>query len=133
MSISVDVHLLSDKSVSVEVEADASVESLKHRAWSALAVPSRGRLLNFSGEVLDRAQTVTEAKLKNGDVLTLHVTPVQIKGTTGSRDAFAALLGDGSVVTWGDADYGGDSSSVQDHLRDAANPSFSSRICCNPG
>ena len=22
--------------------------------------------------------------------------------------AFAALLGDGSVITWGDADYGGD-------------------------
>ena len=32
--------------------------------------------------------------------------------------AFAAILGDGSVVTWGDADFGGDSSAVQDQLRD---------------
>ena len=31
--------------------------------------------------------------------------------------AFAAILGDGSVVTWGDAKLGGDSSSVQDQLK----------------
>ncbi|CAE7835323.1 unnamed protein product, partial [Symbiodinium sp. KB8] len=31
---------------------------------------------------------------------------------------FAALLGDGSVATWGKADLGGDSSAVQEQLRD---------------
>ncbi|CAE7938092.1 gyaR, partial [Symbiodinium sp. KB8] len=121
MSISVNVHLLSGKRATVEVEADASVESLKRRAHSALAVPSRGRLLNSSGEMLDGAQTVTEAELRSGDVLTLHVNQVQIKvfkaQNRGSQKAFAAILGDGSVVTWGPADYGGDSSAVQDHLR----------------
>ena len=35
-----------------------------------------------------------------------------------STCAFAAILGDGSVVTWGDARSGGDSSAVQDQLRD---------------
>ena len=35
-----------------------------------------------------------------------------------SMAAFAAILGDGSVVTWGGAGYGGDSSAVQDQLRD---------------
>ena len=30
---------------------------------------------------------------------------------------FAAILEDGSVVTWGDADSGGDSSAVRDQLR----------------
>ena len=30
--------------------------------------------------------------------------------------AFAALKGDGSVVTWGEADTGGDSSAVLDQL-----------------
>ena len=30
---------------------------------------------------------------------------------------FAAILGDGSVVTWGHEDFGGDSSSVQDQLK----------------
>ena len=31
--------------------------------------------------------------------------------------AFAAILADGSVVTWGLAEYGGDSSAVRDQLR----------------
>ena len=120
MSISVDVHLLSGKRASVEVEADASVESLKCRAQSALAVPSRGRLLNSSGELLDGAQTVAEAKLKSGDVLTLHVNQPQLQASKygGLFDAFAAVLGDGTVVSWGHAAYGGDSSAVRDQLRD---------------
>ena len=48
MSVSVAVHLLSGKSASLEVEADASIESLKDRAQSALGT-GRGRLLNSSG------------------------------------------------------------------------------------
>ena len=104
----------------MEVDADASVESLKHRAQSALAVPSRGRLLNSSGEVLDGAQTVAEAMLRSGDVLTLHVNQVQLKANrkSGRSSAFAALLGDRFVVTWGSADYGGNSRAVQERLRD---------------
>ena len=34
-----------------------------------------------------------------------------------SSEAFAAILGDGSVVTWGDAASGGDSRAVQDRLK----------------
>ena len=34
-----------------------------------------------------------------------------------SHRAFAAVLVDGSVVTWGDADFGGDSSTVQNQLK----------------
>ena len=34
-----------------------------------------------------------------------------------STSAFAAILGDGSVVTWGEACNGGDSSAVQDQLK----------------
>ena len=120
MSISVHVHLLSGKSASLEVEADASVESLKHRAQSALAVPSSRQLLNSSGEVLDGAQTVTEAMLNSGDVLTLLVNQVRLKSIRpfGRISAFAAILADGSVVSWGDAGKGGDSSAVQEQLRD---------------
>eukprot|EP00439_Symbiodinium_sp_Y106_P019813 s1668_g2.t1 len=101
----------------MEVEADASVESLKHRALTALAV-RRGRLLNSSGEVLDGTQTVTQAKLMSGDVLTLHVTnQVQVKAAR-QGSMFAVLFGDGSVVSCGDARDGGDSSAIQNQLRD---------------
>ena len=31
--------------------------------------------------------------------------------------AFAAILGNGRVVTWGSADYGGNSAAVQEQLR----------------
>ena len=36
---------------------------------------------------------------------------------SGTDRAFAAILADGSVVTWGDPNDGGDSSRVQDQLR----------------
>ena len=39
---------------------------------------------------------------------------LQIQATV---PAFAAILEDGSVVTWGDADHGGDCSAVQGQLR----------------
>ena len=120
MSICIDVHLLSGKHASVEVETDASVESLKRRAQSALVVPSRGRLLNSSGEVLDGAQTVTEAKLTSGDVLTLHVNQVQLKAAQ-NRLFWAAL-------SWWWRQQCGTGSAA----RCAADSSFSSGICCNP-
>ena len=41
-----------------------------------------------------------------------HVQEIQA-----SSSAFAAILGDGSIVTWGVAELGGDSTSVQDELR----------------
>ena len=48
------------------------------------------------------------------------VVTVQLKGVLqiqAADRAFAAILEDGSVVTWGDADDGGDSSAVRDQLR----------------
>ena len=38
----------------------------------------------------------------------------QVQATSG---AFAATVSDGSIVTWGDSRYGGDSSGVHDRLR----------------
>ena len=39
-----------------------------------------------------------------------------VKTIYSTQKAFAALKDDGSVVTWGDSDYGGDSSSVSSKL-----------------
>ncbi|WFO49867.1 Ig-like domain-containing protein [Aeromonas veronii] len=41
-----------------------------------------------------------------------------VKAITAGQSAYAALKGDGTVVTWGDPNYGGDSSSVAGQLVD---------------
>ena len=113
MSVVVDVALISGKTVSVEAKLDEAVATLKRRAQTALAV-GQGRLLDASGGLLDDEQTVKKPKLETGTSLTLQVRKVQIQA---SSQAFAAILGDGSVVTWGDPWYGGDSRAVQDRLK----------------
>ena len=72
--------------------------------------------------MLDEAKTVRDSGLRNDDILSLHILPVAIPAAgfgTQEISAFVAGLGDGSVVTWGDAEHGGDSSAVQEQLRNA--------------
>ena len=125
MAIVVDVTLISGQRVSLEADPAASVQSLAESAGRALGV-GRGRLLSSSGHVLDGDAKLGAARLQTGDFLTLQVGTVCVRG---GDHSFAAILGDGSVVTWGDADCGGDSSSVQDQLKNvheiqAANAAF---------
>ena len=120
MSIILQVSLLSGRMVSVETELDVEIETFKQLAQGALSAGKR-RLVDSCGSVLGGSRTIRECGLKTGDVLTLHKQPVMIQ-VTGSlkvnfdRAAFAAVLSDGSVVTWGDAGHGGDSSAVTDQL-----------------
>ena len=109
MSITVEVSLLSGKTATVEAGPDEAVETLTERAQIALGVGT-GRLMDSFGVVLDGYVS----NIQSGDSLTLHVNAVQLQSTACS---FAAILGDGSVVTWGVADSGGDSSAVQDQLK----------------
>ena len=113
MSIIVEVVLLSGSKAIVEARVDESIETLKNRAQTALEV-GRGRLLDSSGRALVGSSKIIDSSLRSGDCLSLHLSRVQIKASFG---AFAAILGDGSVVTWGKAEYGGDSSAVQDQLK----------------
>ena len=46
----------------------------------------------------------------------MHIGGVQIQA---NENALAAILGDGSVVTWGNDDDGGDSSAVLHQLKNA--------------
>ena len=114
MSIIVEVRLLSGKTATVKAGPDDEVEELKRQAQIALKV-SRGRLTDSSGIVLDTYALVRDARIKNGASLTLHVRTAQVQSSHG---AFATIVGDGSVVTWGDGGCGGDCSDVQDRLRD---------------
>ncbi|OLP81162.1 hypothetical protein AK812_SmicGene38329 [Symbiodinium microadriaticum] len=113
MSITVDVGLLSGKTATVKAGLDEEVGALKRRAQIALGV-GRGRLVDSSGSVLDACAPIKCTRLQNGDLLTLHINRVQVQA---ARNSFAAILGDGSVVTWGSADNGGDSGAVQDQLK----------------
>ena len=69
----------------------------------------RGRLLSASGASLHGDLTVQQAELRSGDWLTLHTRPLLLSATSA---AVAAVLSDGSVVTWGESDMGGDSGVV---------------------
>eukprot|EP00439_Symbiodinium_sp_Y106_P036021 s3898_g4.t1 len=113
MSITVEVGLLSGKTASLRADVDKRVETLRCRAQTALGV-GRSRLLDPSGRAIDVCALIKDSNLQNGDRLTLHLSQVQACATD---SAFAAILGDGSVVTWGSADKSGDSSAVQDQLK----------------
>ena len=120
MSITVEVGLLSGKTAKVNASLDEDLAALQLRAQTALGV-GRGRLLDSSGRVLDACTPIKTSSVHHGDSLTLLTSRAQVCGT---YNAFAVILGDGSVLTWGDARFGGDSSAVQGQLKGcAANPS----------
>ncbi|OLQ06603.1 C4-dicarboxylate transport protein 1 [Symbiodinium microadriaticum] len=114
MSISVQIVLLSGRAVTVEVGLDETVATLKCLAQTALGVGG-GQLLDSSGSVLNVSATIKTARLENGDSLSMHISQIQVQAAY--ADAFAAILSDGSVVTWGNANYIGDAGSVQGRLK----------------
>ena len=113
MSITVEIRLLSGRTAAVKASMDEAVETLRRQAQIALGV-GKGRLVDSSGVVLDDSAVIVDSGVRNGDSLALHVNRVQASATA---VAFAVVLGDGSVVTWGAPNVGGDSSSVQGQLR----------------
>ena len=114
MSITVEVGLLSGKTAILEAGLDEAVGTLTCRAQTALRV-GQGRLVDSFGSLLDASLPLKRANLMSGASLTLHISRIQVQS---AWHAFAAILGDGSVVTWGDPGAGGDSSAVQNQLKD---------------
>ena len=102
---------MSGRQVHLDVADDVPLSSLLHRAQAALHLTGKFSVLNASGVKLDVEMTIGQLGLQSGDVLTLHTRPVCLAAT---EAAFAALLGDGSVATWGSK--GGDSSEVKQQL-----------------
>ena len=97
----------------IAVEVRLLSGALNGRAQTALGV-GKGMLVDSFGRVLVAFAPIWDSKLKNGDSLTLHLGQVQV---CGAALAFATGLGDGTVVTSGDARYGGDSSAVWKQLQ----------------
>ena len=104
---------MSGMTVSLQTHGDESVESLRVRAQRALGA-GKGRLLDSTGRVLDGGEPLKKARLQYQEPLTFQVRRVEIYG---GRFAFAAIIGDGSVVTWGTSHEGRDSSAVRDQLQ----------------
>ena len=76
-----------------------------------------GVLCDCTGQIVDECQTVGEVGLKQTDVLTLQVRRQTVVARSELGFSFAAVLGDGSVVTWPDPSYGGDSRRVKKQLK----------------
>ena len=95
----IHVALMSGRAAQVPVTMDRPLKRIKFEAQSALQT-GMGLLRDSTGRILDDWQTA-ETRLASHKL----------------GSSFAALIGDGSVVTWGDPDRGGDSSHVQEKLR----------------
>ncbi|CAE7935576.1 rqh1, partial [Symbiodinium sp. KB8] len=117
MSVTLHVSLISGRAASLEIRLDASISVLKQRVQSALAVGG-GKLLDQRGVVLHGAATIEDSGLREGDALTFHVGQVRISACSA---AAAAILEDGSVMSWGDAEFGADSSAVCSQLQNVVN------------
>ena len=72
--------------------------------------------LTSKGWQLDLRATLSEAGLQNEDMVD---AVVQLGKLTATLKSFALHEHGGEVVAWGDAECGGDSSQVQEQLRDA--------------
>ncbi|WP_240953049.1 Ig-like domain-containing protein [Prochlorococcus sp. P1361] len=77
------------------------------------------------------AITATTTETSGRGLIQRTAIPVASPGRTthewGNNSAFAALKDDGSVVSWGDSRYGGDSSSVDLELSSGVNQIFSTK------
>ena len=93
----------------------ATVQDLRTEAQQAFGKKYL-RLITAKNRVLaDFNQTLEEAEIEDGECLTALVLQPQLAAT---RDAFALWChGDNAIITWGQADFGGDSSAVQNKLR----------------
>mmetsp|Transcript_54003 Transcript_54003/g.101301 ORF Transcript_54003/g.101301 Transcript_54003/m.101301 type:complete len:182 (-) Transcript_54003:39-584(-) len=99
MPVSLEVAMVSGRSTTLNVEADTSVDDLRHAAQESLDV-GKGSLLSAAGDLLRGPTTVHQAGLRSGDRLMYNIRPCQKVECKGGQAA-AEIQGDGSVKTWG--------------------------------
>ena len=112
--LQIHVSLPSGRSETFSLPQSAKVGGLRVLAQKLF---QRGflRLVNADHSVVDPTLSLQAAGLEDGDHLTAIVIDAKAAKT---HRAFAVFCSGGDqVVTWGDPDYGGDSSEVQDQLK----------------
>lgn len=143
----VNVALASGRHVNLSVSESCKVQDLKILVQKVFGqgfvklVTAEGRVLTQPGKSLDAVgiqdgdrltASAQQAKLAAGDafalwccgagdsggkIFSVQERLINVQQVQATHDAFAALLADGSVVTWGDPESGGDSSEAQPRLR----------------
>ena len=132
-SVQLQVALVSGRAVQIPASMERTLKCVKLEAQRSLQT-GLGVLRDSAGRLLDDSQTVGAAGLKHGDALTLQVRQTMLASSRRWRNrAFAAIMGDGSLVTWGHPVCGGHCSAVLEQLRRAAHPGHGNRICCCSG
>ncbi|CAK9107352.1 unnamed protein product [Durusdinium trenchii] len=113
--ISLTVLLPSGQGHSISIAKDSTLSDLKVAVQEALG---RGflRLVTADGHFLDPKSNLPlhMAGIHNGDSVTAIA---QSPGITATKAAFALWCCNSGVVTWGDTEWGADSRTVQDQLR----------------
>ena len=113
-SIEVVVSLPSGRCEAVAAQQSGTIADLKVAAQQSLGQGFL-RLATPDGRLLDPTESLLLSGLQNGESLTAVAQQPKIAATW---YAFALwCVGGDRIVTWGDPDEGGDSSSVQDRLR----------------
>ena len=111
--LKIHVALPSGRGETVSVSASGEVVDLKIAAEQSLGHPFL-KLAAPDGRLLDPAGSLRLSGLQVGDSL----TAVAQRKMSATRDAFALwCVGGNRIITWGDPQYGGNCSRVQDQLR----------------
>ena len=113
-SIELEVFLPSGRCETVAVSQSGTVADLKIAAQQSFGHRFL-RLATGEGRLLDPRESLQISGLQDGDSIAAVAQQPKIAAT---GRAFALWCGGGHrIVTWGHPDYGGDSSRVQDQLR----------------
>ena len=115
MTLLLHVALLSGQQACICLESEATVDDLRVQAQQKLQLSIAG-LFSADGNVLRRQSKLKDLPLSSGDTVSATVCHAVLFSSRMSKGF--ALLRDGLVATWGDADFGGDCRAVQDQLRD---------------
>ena len=114
--IQIHVALMTGEAQLLTLLPSSTIQDVRTRAQRAFGKKYL-RLVTAKNRVLvDFEQTLEEAEIEDGECLTaLVVLQPQLAATEG---AFALWNhGESTIVTWGGADFGGDSSAVRDQLK----------------
>ena len=115
LMLKIHVALLNGNPELLTLLPSSTVQNVRTKAQRAFGKKYL-RLITAKNRVLmNLEQTLEEAEIEDGECLTALVLQPQLAST---EYAFALWChGDSTIVTWGEADCGGDSSAVQDQLR----------------